>query len=193
MASNRLRILVGMLLALLAMGLARWWLSRSKHVETPQELAQQALQADSPEKQERAAVKLQAAAARLHKTGPRNAAQPYLSRVFLESKNPAVRIPCMMGLVGIWDYECMPAMLDLLDDESAQVRGAAAGAVSQLIGVWKGDFKADDPPEKRKQEAARIRECWKKSCKLANSRVFDGPCTVLHWLNCWWSSPSSGS
>ena len=49
-----------------------------------------------------------------------------------------------------------------LDDESAQVRGAAAGAVSQLIGVWKGDFKADDPPEKRKQEAARIRECWKK-------------------------------
>ena len=173
MASNRLRLLIGVLLALLVAALVHWWLSRPKHIETPQELAQQALQADNPDKQERAAVKLQAAAVRLHKTGPRNAAQPYLTRVFLESKNPAVRIPCMMGLAGIYDYECMPTMLDLLDDESLLVRGAAAAAIDKLIGVGT-NFKAGDPPEKRKKEVARIRECWKKYAAK----------TLKYWQSC---------
>ena len=160
MASNRFRLLIGVLVALLAMVLVRWWLAWPSHVETPEELARQALQDNSPETQERAAAKLQAAAARLPKRGARNAAQPYLTRVFLESKNPAVRIAGMAGLAGIWDYECMPAMLDLLEDESAQIRGAAAVAIFKLIGTGR-DFRADDPPEKRKKEVARIREFWK--------------------------------
>ncbi|MEI8372042.1 MAG: HEAT repeat domain-containing protein [Planctomycetota bacterium] len=161
MANKRLPLLVGLLVVLLAAALVwRWQRGQTPKMESPAELARQALNADSPEKQRQVAVKLQMRAASLPYTGTRNEAQPYLKSVFEESKNPEVRIACMHGFATLWDYECVPTMLDLMDDPSLPVSSMAANTLLKLMGVLPS-FNPNAPPEKRKAATVRIREMWK--------------------------------
>jgi hypothetical protein len=143
------------------------WLFREPP-ESPKELAEQAL-AGTPEKQELAAAGLERVAGKFDKTGKRNPAQEYLAQVLLESKNPGVRAACMRGLATIWDYECVPAMLDALDDESPQVRSTAAAAVQTLLGV-DCHFQADDPPEIRQEAVRLLRNHWKNFSEKKRQR-----------------------
>ena len=159
MANNRFPLLVGLVLVLLAVALV-WCRPRGQKVESPAELARQALGADSSEKQQQVAVKLQMRAASLPHTGTRNEIQPYLKSVFEESNNPEVRIACMRGFATIWDYECVPAMLDLLDDKSLPVSSMAANTLLKLMGVLPS-FNPSEPPEKRQEAVERIRGMWK--------------------------------
>ncbi len=156
---RRLHVLLAVLAGLLLVAVAWWWLSR-EHVESAEDLAQLALAGNSPEAQEQAAARLEALAGRLSKTGTRNAAQPHLSRLLAESKNPGVRAASMRGLASIWDYQNVPAMLDLLDDESSQVRQAAARSIESLISA-DNTFDANAAPESRRAAAKRLREMWR--------------------------------
>ena len=72
--------------------------------------------------------------------------QPFLARLLNESDNPGVRAAAMRGLASIWDYDCMPKMLDLVEDPVLQVRDTAAQSVARLIDVR---FDASASPEAR--------------------------------------------
>jgi hypothetical protein len=169
MGKHSVKILVAALVVLLLVVVAHLW-ARRQHVESPDELAQLALKDGDPAEQEKAAIRLEALAGKLPKTGTRNEAQPHLARVLAESKNPGVRAAAMRGLAGIWDYECVPAMLDALDDESPQVRRAAAGALEALIQA-EHTFDAGGNPEGRKAAAQRLRGMW-NTFKIRNLKIW---------------------
>jgi HEAT repeat protein len=128
-------------------------------VESSQELTELALQAGNRDDQEHAAARLEALADKTPGTGPRNAMQPFLARLLNESDNSGVRAAAMRGLVGIWDYECMSKMLDLLDDPSPQVRDTAARSVAVLISA-EARFDANAATEQRAAATKRLRDLW---------------------------------
>jgi HEAT repeat protein len=115
------------------------------------------LRAGSPVDQEQAATRLEALACKTRGTESRNAVQPFLVRLLTESGNPGVRSAAMCGLAAIWDYECVPRMLDLLDDPSPQVRNTAAESVAKLIDVR---FDVNAPTDQRASAAKKLREMW---------------------------------
>jgi HEAT repeat protein len=125
--------------------------------ESAEELTEMALHAADPVDQEQAATRLEALAVKAPYTGPRNATQPFLARLLKESENPGVRAAGMRALATIWDYECMPTMLDLLQDPSPQVRDMAALSVAKLIDVR---LDASAPPEQRAAAIKRLRGMW---------------------------------
>lgn len=159
MGKHRLAVLLAVLAGLLVLAGA-WWLLSREHVESAEELAQLALEGNSPDVQERAAARLESLAGQLPKTGARNAVQPHLSRLLAESKNPGVRAASMRGLASIWDYQNVPTMLDLLDDESSQVRQAAATSVAALMSA-DNKFDTNAALESRRAAAKRLREMWR--------------------------------
>jgi hypothetical protein len=128
-------------------------------VESPERLTETALHDPSAERAEKAAVRLEALACKLHCTGTRNAAQPLLVRLVNESALPGVRTAGMRGLATIWDYQCVPQMLDLLDDPSPQVRSTAASVVCKLMDAT-NDFDARAPAEQRAASAKKLRDFW---------------------------------
>jgi hypothetical protein len=67
----------------------------------------------------------------------------------------------MRGLSTIWDYECMPQMLDLLNDPSPEVRGTAAMAAGRLVEATI-DFDPSGPPDKRAAAEKKLRSTWDK-------------------------------
>jgi len=127
------------------------YLPRSKKTTSPEELARQALQAETAEEQERAAIEL----AQLN--GP--AALEQLRRVLGESRVPQVRSACIPALGAVRDFEAMDLLLSALEDESPLVRGRAGVAVARMIGR---DYHFC-PHESAQQRAAvvkKIREYW---------------------------------
>ena len=160
--SSQMRISVGVvILVLLAGGVAvRLVLSRPV-VESPEKLTEMALHASTAEEQEQGSARLVALASKTHGTGTRNAVQPYLVRLFNESTNPGVRSAAIRGLATIWDYECVPQMLDALNDPSPQVRANAAESVSRLV-EFTTDFDTNAPPENRAPAAKKLHDAWEK-------------------------------
>ena len=138
---------------------------------SPDELAQQALKAASPDEQELAAVAL-AQLANDDELKPqfREKAKQHLRTVLAESPAAPVRAACIQGLASQWDYESMPALLDALDDESSVVRSRAGVAVERMMSVDFG-FRHDDPPAMRQDTAKRLRghwETWRESANFEN-------------------------
>lgn len=151
--SKVLFTVLGVLAAIVVVRLFLTW----HHEESAQELVELALRAGSPVEQEQAATRLEALACRTRGTESRNAAQPFLARMFLESGNPGVRAAAMRGLAAIWDYQCVAKMLDLLDDPSPQVRDTAAESVAKLIDVR---FDVNASTQERAAAAKKLREKW---------------------------------
>jgi len=147
---------LGILVVIVAARYITW-----HHEETADELTELALHGGSPDEQEQAATRLEALAARSPRTGPRNAAEPYLARLFTESDNPGVRAAAMRGFATIWDYDYVPKMLDLLQDPSPLVRYTAAKSLAALIQVAPR-FEANDPAEKRAAAAKELRNKWEQ-------------------------------
>jgi hypothetical protein len=157
------KVLSGVLALLLAVVGARFWWTWQR-AESLEEMTHAALEGSDPQDadyQEKAAARLVMRAGQLPKTGPRNAAQPYLTRLLMESKNPAVRAEGMRGLSQIRDYQSVPTMLELLNDPSPQVRRAAGLAIEGLIQAAR-KFNADATPEERKKEIEQLRAMWKQ-------------------------------
>ena len=158
--SSQMRILVGVaILVLLAGGVAVRHLMSRPTVESPEKLTEMALHAGTAEEQEQASARLVALASKTHGTGTRNSVQPYLVKLFNESTNPGVRSAAMRGLATIWDYECVPQMLDALNDPSPQVRSNAAMSVSGLV-QRTTDFDPNAPLDKRAAAAQKLHDIW---------------------------------
>jgi HEAT repeat protein len=158
--SSQMRILVGVaLIVLLTGGVVARFLASRPAAESAEKLTDDALHAATTDAQEQAAARLVALAIKTHGTGTRNVVQPNLVRLLNESTNPPVRSAAMRGLATIWDYDCMPQMLDSLNDPSPQVRSSAAMAAARLVESTT-DFDASAPPEKRAPSAKKLRDNW---------------------------------
>ena len=104
---------------------------------SPDELAQEALKAATPEEQESAAVELAAVANDEELQPPlREKAKINLREVLAESQSPMAQAACLQGLSSQWAYESMPAFLDALDHESDLVRSRAVAAVDKLLASY---------------------------------------------------------
>jgi hypothetical protein len=152
--SRPLAILVG-LLAIAVAGVYGWGLLFPDRPPTADELAQAALQADSAEKRELAAVELSQSG---------KPAREQIVRVLTESKEPVVRAACLRGLADQWAYRQMSLLLDALDDESPLVRAQAGEAVQLLLKVDNVNYRfdANAPPVERQKMVKRLRERWKE-------------------------------
>ena len=137
----------------------RLWIHWQHHVESPQELLDLALRPGNPDDQERAAAKLEALAGKSRGTESRNPVQPFLVRLLNESDNPGARAAAMRGLATIWDYQCMPKMLDLMQDPAPRVRQAAAQAATKLI-EFDVHFDSNASVEQRAEAVKRLRAAW---------------------------------
>jgi hypothetical protein len=117
---------------------------------SPEELAELALTADSPDERDKAA-------AELIMWG--DVAIPQMRQVLDQSKTPEVRAAMIQGLAQQWDFDSMPTFLDAMDDESLVVRSRAGGAVQRLL---QGDYgyRADDPPKTRERAVKSSRREW---------------------------------
>jgi hypothetical protein len=126
------------------------------HPGQPQGAAQQQLAAVESGGQPRGAEQ-QSAAVELVRLGA--PALPQMRQVFHESQSRDVRAQMILGLAQQWDLDSMPAFLEAMDDPSPLIRGRAAMAVKKIL-TTVGDYRADDPPEKRRLALQAVRKRW---------------------------------
>ncbi len=138
------------LMVLLAILAWRFW--PDARPKSPEELARLALEAPTPDEQERAAV-------RLAELGPE--ATSHLRRVLSESQSSAVRAACIRGLAARRDYDSMPEFLKALEDESPLVRGRAGVAVQKLLGADCG-YRQDLPQRQHQAAVKALRKEWER-------------------------------
>lgn len=142
--------MVAVVLAVALLAYYGWEFLSRPHIESPKELAQTALNADTAATRELAAVGLSQFG---------QPAREQLVSVFGASKQPEVRAACVHGLAQQWDYDSMPLLLDALDDEALSVREQAGQAVQRMLRI-NYEFCAGDPPEKRQAVVKRLRTRW---------------------------------
>jgi len=127
--------------ALVAFGLSAALRSRVS-VETPAELARQAITAVSPKDQARAATRLAALAAQ-----PRSPARSQarsegsedvvasLRDTLANGRTSEVRAAAIVGLARTADRSVLPVLVAAIEDDDPLVSGRAVAAVQQLLGV----------------------------------------------------------
>lgn len=118
-----------------------------------EELARLALEADSAEEREKAAIQLTDAEGL--------EALEHLRRVATESKDANVRAVCVLEIGDRRDYESMDLLLAALDDESALVRARAAKAVGRIIGR-EYHYAHNAPRSERQSTIDAIQACWQE-------------------------------
>jgi hypothetical protein len=119
----------------------------------PEELARLALEAETAEQREEAAIQL-ADAEGLE-------GLEHLRRVAKQSGDANVRAVCIFEIGDRRDYESMDLLLDALEDESALVRARAAKAVGRIIGR-EYHYKHNAPASERASTIKAIRACWEE-------------------------------
>ncbi len=89
----------------------------------------------------------------LPKTGPNNGAAAASSSNRLTRADAASRLGAMR------DEQSMPLLIEAMEDPDPLVRGRSGVAVQKIM---KADyyFRANDPPEKRREALAKIRTAW---------------------------------
>ena len=138
---------------------------RSPDIRSVEELAQQALQADSRQKRERAAVQLAS-------RGEESIV--HLRQVLSTSESPQVRAACVEGLGRQWDYDSIEELFAALEDPSPLVRGRAGAALMRMLGRQR-DFRADAPPEERQHFIRLLRGDWEEMKDKAPLERFRDP------------------
>ena len=111
-------------------------LSGGERLAPAAKLADQALNAPTPDAREKAALDLARCG---------SGAEPHLRRVLAESQQASVKAAVIQGLTALGDWESVPQIIDTLNDNDDQVRGRAEAAVTTLLGK---DFffrPADEP------------------------------------------------
>jgi hypothetical protein len=118
--------------------------------ESPAVLQQRVLHGGSPEERLAAATELYRHAA---------AARREIRRALEASpqSDPAVRI-CLLQAAGeIRDWRSLPSIFTAMEDEDAVIRGQAAAAAVNIMGV-NGGYVATDPPKQRDTAIERLRK-----------------------------------
>jgi HEAT repeat protein len=131
--------------ALVALGLSAALRSRVS-VETPAELARQAITAASPKDQARAATRLAALAAQPRSLARSPARSPARSEgsedvvaslrdTLANGRTSEVRAAAIVGLARTADRSVLPMLVAAIEDDDPLVSGRAVAAVQQLLGV----------------------------------------------------------
>ena len=167
----------GILLFAAAVYCGWFWLQRGTKSHSAEELAQIALTASSAEgsavgsvqQQSAAAGSVQQSSAAMGSVQQQSAAVglvqlgapaiPQMRKVLRESQSTEVRAQMILGLAQQWDLDSMPAFLAAMDDPSPLIRGRAEMAVKKIL-TTVGDYRADDPPEKRRLALQAVRKKW---------------------------------
>ena len=131
--------------ALVAFGILAAVRSRGS-VETPADLARQAIAVGSPKDQARAATRLAALAAR-----PRPQARPEgsgdvigsLQDTLANGRTSEVRAAAIVGLARTADRSVLPLLVEAIEDDDPLVSGRAVAAVQHLLGVR---YELDEQP-----------------------------------------------
>jgi HEAT repeat protein len=150
--------------ALVALGISAAVRSRVS-VETPADLARQAIAAASPKDQARAATRLAALAAqaRSNGSGPMIAS---LQETLTNGRSPEVRAAAIVGLARTGERSVLPVLVKAIEDDDQLVSGRAVAAVQHLLGVR---YEVDEQPlnrEDRRRLAGMAR---------ADMAALDGP------------------
>jgi HEAT repeat protein len=184
---NRL-LLVGIAVtALVALGLSATLRSRVS-VETPADLARQAITAASPKEQAQAATRLAALAAQPRPHGrshgrPNGGSQARptgnedviasLQDTLANGRTSEVRAAAIVGLARTADRSVLPLLVEAIEDDDPLVSGRAVAAVQHLLGVR---YEVGDQPlgrEDRRRLAGMAR---------SDTAALDGPGRV------WWEA-----
>ena len=127
--------------ALVALGISA---AVRSHVslETPADLARQAIAAASPKDQARAATRLAALAAqaRSNGSGPMIAS---LQETLTNGRSPEVRAAAIVGLARTGERSVLPVLVKAIEDDDQLVSGRAVAAVQHLLGVR---YEMDEQP-----------------------------------------------
>ncbi len=120
-----LSVVLGLGVAALAWVYWPW----EKAKRTPEELVTEALQSDNPIAQQRATIELQ-----------RQKATGELIDVYRRSTDKDMRASAIQALGDTEVFRTIPTLFEAMDDTSPTVRGAAAAAITRMIGA---DFHYD--------------------------------------------------
>jgi len=161
--------------ALVVLGISAALRSRVS-VETPADLARQAVTAASPKDQAQAATRLAALAAQ-----PRPQARPRgsgdviasLQDTLANGRTAEVRAAAIVGLARTADRSVLPLLVEAIEDDDPLVSGRAVAAVQHLLGVR---YEMDERPldrEDRRRLAGMAR---------TDMAALDGPGRV------WWEA-----
>jgi hypothetical protein len=162
MERSRILLLVASVLVAALLIIYGWHFAFGARTPSAEQLADAALNAGTAEEQEAAAGKLASLG---------QPAQPEMVRVLNASKTPGVRAALISELTTEWCYDCMPAFLEALDDESLAVRIRAEAAMQRLMQFEVG-YHAQDPPEQRREAVKAYRQTWEKVQKLPRMKAF---------------------
>jgi HEAT repeat protein len=80
----------------------------------------------------------------------------FLLKRFVEETAPATRVAAANALGKMLYWPAMQPLIQALEDESREVRGAAGVAIVRILGT-DVNFHADDPPAKRAACIAMIK------------------------------------
>jgi HEAT repeat protein len=150
--------------ALVALGISAAVRSRVS-LETPADLARQAIAAGSPQDQAQAATRLAAVAAQPRPNGS-GAAIASLQETLANGHTPEVRAAAIVGLARTGDRSILPVLVEAIEDDDPLVSGRAVAAVQHLLGVR---YELDEQPldrEDRRRLAGMAR---------ADMAALDGP------------------
>jgi hypothetical protein len=149
---RRDQILIVIFFCLLVITVAYYGLSwiLTPRIASPEELAEQALTADTIQEKEMAATKLASLG---------NIAEKQIVEVFNKTNEPGVRAAMIEGLGTILSFDHMDAILAALNDDSEWMRGRAAFAVHEMLDY---NFPVEETPEVRAKALLYIRDCWNK-------------------------------
>ena len=151
--------------ALVALGISAAVRSRVG-VETPADLARQAIAAAaSPKDQAEAATRL-AALAGQRRSNRSGAVIASLQETLTNGRSPEVRAAAIVGLARTGDRSVLPVLVKAIEDDDQLVSGRAVAAVQHLLGVR---YEVDEQPlnrEDRRRLAGMAR---------ADMAALDGP------------------
>ena len=150
--------------ALVALGISAAVRSRVS-VETPADLARQAIAAASPKDQANAATRLAALAGQTRSNGS-GAVIASLQETLTNGRSPEVRAAAIVGLARTGDRSVLPVLVKAIEDDDQLVSGRAVAAVQHLLGVR---YEVDEQPlnrEDRRRLAGMAR---------ADMAALDGP------------------
>ena len=150
--------------ALVALGISAAVRSRVG-VETPADLARQAIAAASPKDQANAATRLAALAGQTRSNGS-GAVIASLQETLTNGRSPEVRAAAIVGLARTGERSVLPVLVKAIEDDDQLVSGRAVAAVQHLLGVR---YEVDEQPlnrEDRRRLAGMAR---------ADMAALDGP------------------
>ncbi len=150
--------------ALVALGISAAVRSRVS-VETPADLARQAIAAASPKDQAKAATRLAALAGQPRSNGS-GAVIASLQETLTNGRSPEVRAAAIVGLARTGERSVLPVLVKAIEDDDQLVSGRAVAAVQHLLGVR---YEVDEQPlnrEDRRRLAGMAR---------ADMAALDGP------------------